>query len=80
MSGSCRHIEADAATAHVLAERAEFLGVSVAEFLHQHFCGIEVPSQIGDIEEWLDGLTEGMAGVRQLPADFSTRDLYSDHD
>lgn len=79
MSAPNKHIEVDAVTAKALAEQAQSLGMSVAEFLRDHFCGSEA-LPIDDIDAWLDSLTDGMEGVLPLAADFSTRDLYSDHD
>lgn len=80
MSAPNTRIEVDSATAKALSDQASSLGLSVTEFLHTHFCGNDAPYTIDDVDAWLDGLAEGMDGVPTLPDDFSTQDLYTDHD
>lgn len=73
-------IELDPQTAQTLADYAAGLGLSVPEFLRRQFAGGNGTSTISDIDGWLDSLSEGSERLPALPADFSIKDIYADHD
>lgn len=73
-------IELDPLTAQALADYAAGLGLSVPEFLRRQFASPNGTSAIYDIDGWLDSLTEGSERYPPLPDDFSTKDIYADHD
>ena len=73
-------IQLDAQTAKALAEHAAAVGLSVQDYLKKHFAGGNGTNGVDDPDRWLDELAEGLPGLPLLPRDFSTKDLYSDHD
>ncbi len=80
MTASNLTIELDAKTARAITEYAAGLGLSVPEFLQKHFAGTNGASPIGNAEKWLDEISEGTESLPPLPHDFSTRDMYTEHD
>jgi len=73
-------IEVDPLTAQALADHAAGLGLSVPEFLRRQFVGADDSTPIVDVDAWLDELSEGSERLPPLPTDFSTKDIYADHD
>ena len=73
-------IELDPNTAKALSEHAAALGLSVQDYLKRHFAGSNGPSTLDDVDQWLDELVEGLPELPALPRDFSTKDIYADHD
>ncbi len=73
-------IQLDPQTVEALTRYAAGLGLSVPEFLHRHFAGPNLPTGVGDVDAWLDELSADSESAPPLPRDFSTRDVYSDHD
>ena len=80
MPNPATRIEVDPQTAEALTGYAASLGLSVAEFLKKHFSTTNGDLRIDDIDGWLDEMSEGSAAWPALPRDFSSRDLYADHD
>ncbi len=72
-------IQLDEQTAKALADYAAALGLTVEEYLKRHFAGTNGPQTIDDADRWLDDLAEGL-DLPPLPRDFSTKDIYVDHD
>ena len=73
-------IQLDSQTARAIAEHAAALGLSVDEFLRKHFPPGNGTGPVGDADRWLDELSDGLPDLPPLPRDFSTRDIYADHD
>jgi hypothetical protein len=73
-------VQLDRETAQALAGYAAELGLTVPEFLRRHFAGTNGPTRIDDADAWLDELADGVADLPPLPRDFSTKDIYADHD
>src|SRR5258708_4422856 len=73
-------IQVDPQTAQVLADQAASQGLSVQEYLKKHFSTALAGQAIDDVDQWLDELVEGLPQLPPLPGDFSTRDIYADHD
>jgi hypothetical protein len=73
-------IQLDAQTAKALAEQAATVGLSIQDYLKKHFAGGNGTNGVGDPDRWLDELTEGLPDLPPLPRDFSTMDIYADHD
>ncbi len=73
-------IQLDPQTAKALAEHTAALGLSVEEYLKKHFAGTNGPITVANADHWLDALSEGLPELSPLPHDFSTRDIYTDHD
>lgn len=80
MAAEPASIQRDPKTAKAVAEYAEALGLSVSEFLEQHFANGNGADVIVDVDRGLDDLAEGSDASLVLPLDFSTRDMYADHD
>lgn len=74
------HIEVDPQTASALSLYAASLGLTVPEYLRKHFAGTNGTEAVKDPEAWLDELVDGLAELPALPDDFSTQDVYADHD
>ncbi len=72
-------IQLDPQTAKALADCAAALGLTVEDYLKRHFAGTNGPQTVEDADRWLDELAEGL-DLPPLPRDFSTKDLYADHD
>lgn len=73
-------IELDPTTAKALADYAAALGMTVQEYLKKQFTGAVGPTRtIDNADRWLDELAEGL-DLPPLPRDFSTKDIYADHD
>ena len=72
-------IQLDPETAKALAEYAAGVGLTVPDFLKRHFGGPNGPLQVDDADRWLDQLAEGL-DLPPLPRNFSTKDIYADHD
>jgi hypothetical protein len=72
-------IQLDPAAAKALADHAAILGLTVEEYLRKHFAGTNSESIIEDADAWLDELSDGL-DMPALPLDFSTKDIYADHD
>lgn len=77
---STSNIEVDQQTANALSLYAASLGLTVQEYLRKHFGGSDGFATAVDAELWLDELVDGMPNLSPLPSDFSTRDIYADHD
>ncbi len=73
-------IQLDPQTAEALANYAASLGLSVPQFLQKHFGGTNGASRVDNADAWLDELSEGLPNLPPLPRDFSTKDIYADHD
>lgn len=73
-------IQLDPQTARALADYAAEFGLSVPEFLRKHFGEANAATRIDDVDAWLDEISEGSEKLPPLPRDFSTRDVYADHD
>jgi hypothetical protein len=73
-------IQVDAQTASALAEYAGALGLTIEQYLKKHFGGANGVDAVADVDHWLDELAEGLPELPRLPQDFSTRDIYADHD
>lgn len=73
-------IELDPNTAKALADYAAALGMTVQEYLKRQFTGADGPTPaVNNADRRLDELAEGF-DLPPLPRDFSTKDLYADHD
>jgi hypothetical protein len=72
-------IRLDAQTAKSLADYAAALGLTVEDYLKKHFVDTNGPQTVEDVDHWLDELAEGL-DLPALPLDFSTKDIYVDHD
>lgn len=73
-------IQIDDATAAALSNYAASLGMTIEDYLRKHFADTDGNQGIADADRWLDGLTEGLPELPPLPRDFSTKDIYADHD
>lgn len=73
-------IEVDPQTAEALANYAASLGLSVQDYLKKHFGDANGANLIDDPDRWLDELVQDLPELPPLPIDFSTKDLYADHD
>jgi hypothetical protein len=73
-------IQLDPQTAKALAERAAAAGLSIPDYLKMHFVTGNGQDGVDDPDRWLDELTEGMPELPPLPRDFSSKDIYADHD
>jgi hypothetical protein len=73
-------VQLDLQTAKALAEFAAAAGLSIPDYLKKHFGGGSGVSEIEDPDRWLDELTEGLPDLPPLSRDFSTEDIYADHD
>jgi len=73
-------IQIDEKTAESLANYAAALGLSVQDYLKRHFAGANGNGGIEEADRWLDELIEGLPELPPLPRDFSTKDIYADHD
>lgn len=73
-------IELDPKTAKALADLAAFSGLTVPDYLRKHFAPTDGSDTLNDANRWLDELTEGLPELPPLPQDFSTRDIYAEHD
>ena len=73
-------IQLDAQTAQALAEHATAVGLSVQDYLKKHFGGRNGSNGVGDPDRWLDELADGLPELPPLPCDFTTKDIYADHD
>ena len=73
-------IEVDRHTAEALANCAATLGLSIQDYLAKHFLGRQELGSLADPEKWLDELSDGLGEMTPLPPDFSTNDVYTDHD
>lgn len=80
MPGHETTIEVDSQTAKALADYAAGFGLSVPELLRRHFVRSNGASPIDDVDAWLDEISEGSEHLPPLPQDFSTKDIYADHD
>lgn len=74
------HIEVDVETAEALAKRASSAGMTVPEYLRRHFADVVGPRMVEHADRWLDELADGMPDITPLPSNFSSRDVYTDHD
>jgi len=74
------NLKIDEQTANGLLAHATSLAMTIEEFLARHYAGVNGDSRIDDVEKWLDEIAEGRIAEPGLPPDFSTTDLYSDHD
>ena len=74
-------IELDPITAKALADYAATFGMTVQEYLKKHFTGTNGPTlAVDNVDRWLDELSDGLPDLPPLPHDFSTKDIYVDHD
>ena len=74
-------IELDPETAKALAEHAEAVGLTIRDYLKKHFIGAKGPlAAVHHADRWLDELSDGLGNLPPLPHDFSTKDVYADHD
>ena len=73
-------IQVDPQTAQALADHAARVGLSVQEYLKKHFAAANGSQPVTDVDRWLDELIEGLPDLPLLPSDFSSRDIYADHD
>jgi len=73
-------IQLDPQTAKALAERAAAAGLSIPDYLKRHFATGNGQDGVDDPDRWLDELTEGLPDLPPLPRDFSSNDIYADHD
>lgn len=73
-------IQIDPQTAQALADHAASLGLTVQEYLKKHFAPTNGSQSVADVDRWLDELVEGLPELPPLPSDFSSRDIYADHD
>jgi hypothetical protein len=73
-------IEIDPQTAQALADLAASSGLTVQEYLRKHFVAGNGGRPVTDVEQWLDELVEGLPDLPPLPRDFSSKDIYADHD
>ena len=73
-------IQLDAQTAKALAEHAAAVGLSVQDYLKKHFAGGNGSNGVDNPDGWLDELADGLPDLPPLPRDFSTKDIYADHD
>lgn len=80
MSAANATIQLDPQTAEVLARYAAVLGLTVSDFLKQHFVGGNGAATVVDVDRWLDELADGTDALPPLPRDFSSHDIYADHD
>jgi hypothetical protein len=78
--GPLTSIEIDPETAAVLWAHASASGLTIQEYLKKHFAAGNGVTRIKDPDQWLDELVEGLPNLPPLPNDFSTRDIYTDHD
>lgn len=72
-------IHLDPQTAETLAKHAAMLGLTIEDYLRKHFVGTDGLQPIDDVDQWLDELAEGL-DLPPLPLDFSSEDIYADHD
>lgn len=83
MATSPTTIQLDAETAHAITVYAQTLGLTVEECLRPHVATTNGTDDGTDANQWLRDLDELAAAsddAAVLPADFSTRDIYLDHD
>jgi len=73
-------IQVDPQTAQALTDYAATLGLNVQDFLKKHFGDANGNKKIDDADRWLDDLSQGLPDLSPLPRDFSTKDIYADHD
>ncbi|MEK6677047.1 MAG: hypothetical protein AABZ47_15515 [Planctomycetota bacterium] len=73
-------IELDAGTAKALADHAAVLGVSIQDYLKMYFTSRNDLISVDEADQWLDELVKDLPNLPPLPRDFSTKDIYSDHD
>lgn len=73
-------IQLDAQTANALAKHAAAVGLSIQDYLKRHFAGGNGANGVDDPDRWLDELADGLPVLPPLPCDFSTKDIYADHD
>ena len=73
-------IQLDVQTAKALAELAAAVGLSIQDYLKKHFAGGNGTNGVDDPDHWLDELAEGLPHLPPLPRDFSSKDIYTDHD
>jgi len=73
-------IQVDPQTAKALADYAAALGMTVQDYLKKHFARTDGTDMALDANQWLDELAEGLPDLPPLPLDFSTYDIYADHD
>lgn len=73
-------IHLDVQTAKALAEHAAAVGLSIQDYLKKHFAGGSGTNGVDDPDRWLDELAEGLPLLPSLPRDFSSKDIYADHD
>ena len=73
-------IELDPKTAMALADLAASSGLTVPAYLQKHFAPLHESDAVDDADRWLDELTEGLPELPPLPQDFSTKDVYAEHD
>lgn len=67
-------------TAKALEQHAACLGLTIQEYLERHFGDANGINPIDDPDRWLDEVSEDGFDAPPLPANFSCRDIYSDHD
>jgi len=72
-------IEIDPQTTKAVADYAAALGMTVKDYLKKHFAPTNGPQIVEDPDRWLDDLAEGL-DLPPLPRDFSTEDMYGNHD